>query len=120
MDVQIALAASPLHEMHLPQSSDLRSLKTHVSNIPELRKGMLKYEIEYDHVGDGKPHHSAQIDFVSDMGTGYIAFVRGENDWQYRGETNINGEVINYEGSSGHTSIHSIIRKVRGLAIKLI
>lgn len=120
MDVQIALAASPLTSMHLPQSFDLRNLKTHISDIPEIRKGMLKYEIEYDHVGDGKPHHSAQIDFVSDMGTGYIAFVRGENDWQYRGETNINGEVINYEGSTVHSSVQAICRKVRGFVLKLI
>lgn len=120
MDVQIALAASPLADMHKPQTLDIRHLKSNLTNIPEIRKGMIKYDIEYDHVNEGKPHHSARVSFVSDMGTGYIAFVRGEFNWHYEGETTINGEVINYKGETVHSSIQSIARKVRGFLIKLI
>ena len=120
MDIQIALAASPLTSHHLPQTFDIRNLKSHLTDIPEIRKGMLSYDVEYDHVGKGKPHHSAHVSFVSDMGTGFIAFVRGENDWHYTAETNINGEVIRYEGQTVHSSVQAICRKVRGLLIKLI
>jgi len=120
MDIQIALAASPLSGLFTPQSSDLRSLKTHIADIPELRMGMVQFDVSYDIVKAGEPDHSAQIDFVSDMGTGYIAFVRGETDWQYRGETNIDGEVIQYKGSTVHNSMQAICRKVRGFVLKLI
>lgn len=120
MLVQLALAASPLTELHLPQTFDLKSLRHRLVDIPELRQGKLRWKIEYDSVGNGKPHHSARVDFVGDMGTGYIDLVRGESNWAYTGETIINGEKTDYEGVTAHSSIESVCRKVRGMAQLLV
>lgn len=120
MKVFIALAASPLTELHLPQTFDLKSLRHHLVDIPEFRKGYLKWNVEYDSVGDGKPHHSARVQMTSDMGSGTIELIRGETTWHYSGETNINGEVIEYEGETAHSSIQSVCRKVRGMAQLLL
>ncbi len=120
MKVFIALAASPLTELHLPQSFDLKSLRHHLVDIPELRKGQLRWKVEYDSVGNGKPHHSARVEFTSDMGTGFIDLVRGETTWHYVGETAINGETTKYEGETAHSSLQSVCRKVRGMAQLLL
>lgn len=121
MKVLIALAAaSPLTDLHTPQSFDIRSLKHHLTNIPEIRKGMIKYHIEYDHEGSGEPHKNARVSFDSDTGTGFLAFSLHETNWHYTGESVINGEQINYEGHTAHNSMQAICRKVRGLLLKLI
>ena len=120
MEMMIALAASPLTDMHLPKTFDQLSLKHHLFSIQEIRKGLIKCKVEYDHEGDGKPHHSARVDFVSDMGSGFIRFTREETNWWYEGETNINGELTNYEGYTAHHSVQAICRKVRGLLLKLL
>lgn len=120
MELFIALAATPLSDMHQPKTFDLRSLKHQLHNIQEIRKGLIKCDINYDHVGNGKPHHSARVDFVSDMGTGSIQFTLEETNWHYEGETDINGENTKYEGFTAHDSVQAICRKVRGLLLKLL
>ena len=120
MEMMIALAASPLTDMHQPKTFDIRSLKHQLLNIQEIRKGLIKTEIKFDNEGDGKPHHSARVDLVSDMGTGFIEFAREETNWWYKGETNINGELTNYEGYTAHHSVQAVCRKVRGLLLKLL
>lgn len=120
MHLYIALAASPLTNLHTPKSLDVRSLKHHITDIPEIRKGEVKYDIEYDAVGDDKPHHSAHINLESDMGSAYLAFHRQESNWRYTGETVINGEVTPYAGETAHYSFEAICRKVRAVILKIV
>lgn len=120
MEMFIALAASPLSDMHQPKTFDFRSLKHHLHNIQEIRKGLIQCEINYDHECNGKPHHNARVDFVSDMGTGSIQFTLEETNWKYEGETEINGENTKYEGYTAHNSVQAVCRKVRGLLLKLL
>ncbi|MND71891.1 hypothetical protein D3C80_634290 [compost metagenome] len=120
MKVYLAIAASPLTDLHLPQTFDTRSLKHHLTNIPELRKGMAKFNIEYDHKGTGEPHKHARVSLETDMGTAYLEFSLNDTNWHYTGESNVNGEVIDYKGHTAHNSVQAICRKVRGLLLKLI
>jgi hypothetical protein len=120
MKVFIALAASPLTELHLPQTFDLKSLRHHLVDIPEFRQGKIKWEVHYDSVGNSKPHHSARVQLTGDMGTGWLELVLGERAWHYTGETVINGETTDYEGDTAHSSIQSACRKVRGMAQMLL
>lgn len=122
MEIQIALAASPLTELHLPKTLDVKSLKHQLTNIPEIRKGMVQWDIKYDTEDVGKPHHSARVDIRSDMGNGYLEFMKPEHEtvWEYVGQSDINGEVTEYKGHTVHHSIEAICRKVRGLILTLI
>lgn len=120
MEIQIALAASPLTELHSPKTLNVMSLRHQLTNITELRKGFVDWDIEYDTDDVGKPHHSARVNIRSDMGTGYLSFTKSEKVWDYTGETDINGEVTEYKGHTVHSSVESICRKVRGLIQKLI
>ena len=120
MEIQIALAASPLTELHLPKTLDVMSLKHHLTNIPELRKGYVEWDIKYDTEDVGEPHHSARVGIRSDMGTGYLAFFKADKVWEYTGETDINGEVTEYKGHTAHHSVQAICRKVRGLIQLLV
>lgn len=120
MKVYLALAASPLTELHLPQTFDTKSLRTHLSDIPEFRKGMVIWDVKYDTVGNEKPHHSARVNIETDMGSGFIEFELDGAFWKYEGQTIINGEKTLYEGSTVHNSVQSICRKVRGLTMLLL
>lgn len=120
MKVLLALAASPLTELHLPKTLDPKSLRHVLTDIPEFRKGLVKWDIEFDHQNEGKPHENARVTMSTEIGEAFLQFFLAGDLWEYEGESVINGELTEYEGQTAHNSVQAIARKVRTLAKALL
>ena len=119
MELFIALAGSPLMELHTPKTNDLRFLSHEVDAIPEISKGQVAATVEYGYEETGGSHDSASIDLKSDVGTASLKFFKQNNTWIYSGHVEINGEFDQYAGQTTHDNVKAIARKVRALAIRL-
>lgn len=118
MELQIALAGSPLAELHTPKTNDIKYLNHEINRIPEVRKGKVAIEVNFGHKTKGD-HDSAVVEARSDNGNMKLSFFKQGKNWIYSGELEINGKVSKYAGQTHHDSPASIVRKVRALIMRI-